>query len=288
MALLFGFVYPCENGLMGGCSIAIGQNKAMLKQIIMLVFCCTLAQYIVAEETLVEEKVVADSILESAILESDKTVTIALGEWPPFIGAKLPGFGAISRIVISSFEAQGYQVSIGFFPWKRSFELTRMGDWDATAVWIRNPERARAFVYSDAVMVATQVLFYRKDNPFDWKSLEDLERYIIGGSTGYYHGEIIDQGEKTGVFTLERIPDEAANFKKLLIGRVDLVVTNKDVGYYLMNQMFDAEQLSKITHHRKPLETATYHLIIGKKNVRSQELVTTFNLGLAQVRSQLN
>ena len=68
-----------------------------------------------------------------------------------------------------------------------------------------------------------------------------------------------------GVFTLERIPDEAANFRKLLIGRIDLVVANKDVGYYLMNQMFNAKQLSKITHHHKPLETSTYHLIIGKK-----------------------
>ena len=261
----------------GGCSTVIGQNKAMLKQIMMLILCCTLAQHIVAQ----------DKITEENIVEGDKTVSIALGEWPPFIGAKLPGFGTISRIVTSSFKAQGYQVSIGFFPWKRSFELTRIGDWDATAVWVRNPERERAFVYSDAVMVATQVLFYRKDIPFDWKTLDDLERYIIGGSTGYYHGEIIDQGEKAGVFTLERIPDEAANFKKLLIGRVDLVVANKDVGYYLMNQMFDAEQLSKITHHRKPLETATYHLILGKKNARSQELVNTFNLGLSQVRSQL-
>ena len=242
----------------------------------MLVFFCTLSQPIFAEGNTVEE----------SVAEGDKKVTIALGEWPPFIGEKLPGLGAISRVVITSFEKQGYEVSVGFFPWKRSFELTRIGTWDATAVWVRNPERERAFVYSDAVMVAKQVLFYRKDNPFDWNSPEDLEKYIIGGGTGYYHGDIIDQGEKSGVFTLERIPDEAANFKKLLIGRVDLVVANKDVGYYLMNQMFDAEQLSKITHHRKPLETATYHLIIGKKNLRAQELVNTFNLGLAQVRGQ--
>ena len=252
-----------------------------LKQLIMLIFCCTLASHVVAESDVATEKIV-----EKGIVAVDKTVTIALGEWPPFIGAKLPGFGAISRIVTSSYEAQGYQVSVGFFPWKRSFELTRLGDWDATAVWVRSPERERAFVYSDSVMVASEVLFYRKGSVFDWQSLDDLEKYIIGGSTGYYHGAIIDQGEKMGVFTLERIPDEAANFKKLLMGRVDLVVANKDVGYYLMNQMFNAEQLSKITHHRKPLETASYHLIIGKKNPRSQELVSAFNTGLAQIRSQ--
>jgi polar amino acid transport system substrate-binding protein len=276
-----GLYILAQNGLMESCSTMMGQIKAMLKQLIMLVFFCTLAQHIVAEDNGVEDKIVKESVAED-----DKKVTIALGEWPPFIGEKLPGLGAISRIVISSYEAQGYQVSVGFFPWKRSFELTRLGTWDATAVWVRNPERERAFVYSDAVMVGKQVLFYRKDKAFDWKSLEDLERYIIGGSTGYYHGAIIDQGEKTGVFTLERIPDEAANFKKLLMGRVDLVVANKDVGYYLMNEMFNADQLSKITHHRKPLETATYHLIIGKKTPRSQELINTFNLGLAQVRSQ--
>jgi len=276
MALLFGFVYPCAKRTYGGCSIVMVTNKAMFKQLVMLIFFCAHTQCVVAEE----------KYLEKNTIEGNKTVTVALGEWPPFIGEKLPGFGAISRIVTSSFENQGYQVSVGFFPWKRSFELTRLGDWDATAVWIRNPQRERAFVYSDAVMVATQVLFYRKDSPFDWKSLDDLEKYIIGGSTGYYHGEIIEQGEKADVFTLERIPDEAANFKKLLIGRVDLVVANKDVGYYLMNQMFEAEQLSQITHHRKPLETATYHLILGKKNPRSQELVKAFNLGLAQVRSQ--
>ncbi len=275
MALLLGFVYPCENGFMGGRSVVMEQVKAMLKQLIVLIFYCMLAQQVVAE-----------SIVEKVILENNKTVTIALGEWPPFIGERLSGFGTISRIVTSSFENQGYKVTVGFFPWKRSFELTRMGDWDATAVWIRNPQRERKFIYSDAVMVGTQVLFYRKDSLFDWESSDDLEKYIIGGSTGYYHGEIIDQGEKAGVLTLERIPDEAANFKKLLIGRIDLVVANKDVGYYLMNQIFDAEELSKITHHRKPLETATYHLIIGKKNPRSQELIDVFNLGLAQVRSQ--
>ena len=263
-----------------------GADKAMLKQLIMLIFYSTLALHAVAEDTVLEGVVAEKKIAEALIVENNKTVTIALGEWPPFIGETLSGFGTISRIVTSSFENQGYQVSVGFFPWRRSFELTRMGDWDVTAVWVRSPERDRTFVYSDTVMVGKQVFFYRKDSAFDWKSLDDLEKYIIGGSTGYYHGAIIDQGEKMGVFTLERIPDEAANFRKLLIGRIDLVVANKDVGYYLMNQMFDAKQLSKITHHHKPLETSTYHLIIGKKNPRSQALVNAFNLGLAQVRSQ--
>lgn len=254
----------------------------MLLRVVVLIcgWCVLLLPTLGSAVEAVPEATVLEVTMEA---EAKPSVSIALGEWPPFIGSKLSGFGAISRIVTSAFESQGYQVVVGFFPWKRSFELTRLGEWDATAVWVRNPERERAFVFSDTVMVASEVFFYRKDSQFSWKSLDDLENYVIGGSTGYYHGATIEQGEKTGVFSLERIPDEAANFKKLLMGRVDLVVANKDVGYYLMNQIFDSDQLAKITHHRKPVETATYHLILGKNNSRSSLLVSTFNKGLATI-----
>ena len=146
-----GFYILAKNGLMG-LLYSDGADKTMLKQLIMLIFYSTLALHAVAEDT----------VLEGVAVENNKTVTIALGEWPPFIGETLSGFGAISRIVTSSFENQGYQVSVGFFPWKRSFELTRMGDWDVTAVWVRSPERERAFVYSDTVMVGKQVFFLSK------------------------------------------------------------------------------------------------------------------------------
>lgn len=215
--------------------------------------------------------------------ENRSSVSVALGEWPPFISEELPGFGSVSRIVNSAFKSQGLQVKTGFFPWKRSYDLTRIADWDATAVWVKSPERERRFLYSDPVMISHNVLFYRKDKKFDWKTLEDLEGYVIGGSTGYYYGSVLETGEKLNTFRMERIPDEAANFKKLLIGRVDLVVSNKEVGYFLINSLLEKKQRDIITHHPKSVHLTSYHLIIGKKNPRAQSIMRTFNQGLGVV-----
>lgn len=226
---------------------------------------------------------IAGSVWSTDADQHQDSVSVALGEWPPFIGEDLPGFGSISRIVNTAFESQGVQVKNGFFPWKRSFDLTRIADWDATAVWVRSPERERRFLYSNPVMISHNVLFYRKDHPFDWKTLEDLEGLVIGGSTGYYYGSVLETGEKLGTFRMERIPDETANFKKLLIGRVDLVVANKEVGYFLINSALDKSQRDAITHHPKSVHLTSYHLIVGKKNPRAQSIMRLFNQGLITV-----
>ena len=218
---------------------------------------------------------------QQLVAENKMSVRVALGEWPPFIGSNLKNFGSVSHVVSEAFKSQGYQVEFGFFPWKRSFDLTRLSDWDGTAVWVKSPEREKHFLFSDSLMTSSSVFFYRKDMAFDWKTLDDLKGYTIGGSTGYYHGTIIDEGERKGIFKMDRITDEYSNFKKLLIGRVDLVVANREVGNYLLNKVLDKEQRKEITYHANVAHTATYHLIISKKNPRAESLMQAFNRGLA-------
>lgn len=88
-------------------------------------------------------------------------VLIAVGEWPPFVGAQLPDNGRHAKLVRERLAAAGFVARFEFLPWSRSFNLTQVGRYAATFPWVRTEERAALFLISDrAVGTDATVGFY--------------------------------------------------------------------------------------------------------------------------------
>jgi polar amino acid transport system substrate-binding protein len=80
--------------------------------------------------------------------------------------------------------------------------------------------------------------FVKNDNPLKFRQVSDVKGYIVGvygpsntaTSLEKIKSEIKD-------LTIDTTPDDPAAFKKLSLGRVDAVYSNRDVGYDLISKL---------------------------------------------------
>ena len=213
-------------------------------------------------------------------------VRLATGEWPPYISKGLQHYGVASHIVTDAFGVEGLEVEITFLPWRRAYAQAEAGDFDGTFGWSRESGREQDFYYSEPIFEDSMVFFHLKRTPFEWETMDDLKGLRIGCTFEYYYGDAFRSAEDAGKLTVERVPKDIQNFRKLLRERVALVPLEKSVGYYILQNYFTPEEIGQVTHHPKAIKTGAYYLLLPKRLDSSQELLTIFNSGLKQLRQR--
>jgi len=145
----------------------------------------------------------------------------------------------LERVVTEAFQLEGINVIYEYFPWKRSYLQVQHGDFDGTFPWNKTKERRGEFYIHKLPLYKDEgVYFHLKNNAFDWNTIDDLKQYKVGVTIGYQH-EIIYN--KKGI-TAEPVASEELNFKKILVGRIDVYRTSKIVGYETINNLFNLEE----------------------------------------------
>lgn len=224
------------------------------------------------------------STITSFAATDDKIIRIAAGEWPPFIGQQLEGFGHVGRTIEKVFAAQGYQVEFHFFPWKRAYKKASEGEFVATAVWMYAEEREEFFWFSDPVAQEKFVFFHLRDTPFEWTNLEDLKGKLLGGGLGYSYGEELDTLLESGQVEMNRVENPLKAFQLLKYRRVELVPEEKHIGMFSLNKL-PIETQSLITFHPKPFLSNDSFLMFSKAHPQAKELMAIFNQGLTKLKA---
>lgn len=217
--------------------------------------------------------------------DQTSVIRLASGEWIPYTGKDLPGFGCDSAIITEVFKQMGYSVEYGFFPWARAMHFAETGEWDGTVDWGDTPEfRQKFYVNAEPISIQEIVFFYRKDQTLEWNSLDDLEGKVIGVTTGYVYDDVFkDQLARGNLIFVEASSDEA-NFKKLLAGRIDLFPIERNVGLALLKTRFGFEERNQIVYDTRLLTTFRPHLLLSKAVPRNAELITLFDRRFARLR----
>ena len=70
------------------------------------------------------------------------------------------------------------------------------------------------------------------------------------------------------------------NFKKLLNNRIDLLISNKDVAYNVLNQSFNKKEIASLSSIEYNPKMTKYYLILSKKHKKNERLMKLFNAGL--------
>lgn len=213
-----------------------------------------------------------------------KKITIAVGEWPPYISQEKNHNGVISHLITDIFFDIGIEATLQFLPWSRAYNDTMNGLHSASAIWMDKKERKVDFIYSNPVLIEQFVFFHHKDLPFDWNSLDDLKGFNMGGVYASSYGPAFDQALSAGKVTLERVKHPQQNFKKLLTKRIELFPFEINVGHSVLKNNFSEEQQLKITHNPKPLLNNSSFLLFPKSLKSSAELVVQFNQQLQKIR----
>ncbi len=214
-----------------------------------------------------------------ANLSFAEKITLANGEWAPYLSKGLKHSGYMSHIVSEAFAEEGIEVEYVFLPWKRGFEDAKSGKFEGTLIWGYNDERAKDFLYSDTVARLGTSLFHMKGKALEWDKPEDLAKYKMGGVIGYAYG--IEELEKQGVLKVDRIGKDVGNYKKLAAGRLDVVLEDTEVGHETLNKM---NLTDKITADAKTLKSRDYSVIFSKKSPNAQRLLDAFNRGLKKLQ----
>ena len=217
---------------------------------------------------------------------ADETIRLATGEWAPYQSEKLVKGGFITDMITDIFAAEGINVELGYFPWNRSIELAKKGNWDGTFIWFDTAERRTDFYISDPVVDIKYVFFQRKDFQFNWNSVEDLTDVMIGATLGYeFGGEDFKNAEESGKIKVNRVYSDLQGMKNLLQGRIQIFPCDMLVGYELIENNFTPEQRQLITHHKKPVKAAPHHLLLSNKVKQNQRLIKIFNKGLKKLKA---
>ena len=222
----------------------------------------------------------------SARAENLRLVT---GELPPYATQERTDDGIALAIVRKAFAIGGSTVSYTFKPWTRSLEEARAGLWDGTAYWGKNPARDVGFLISDNVLTEQWVFLYRQRGDaapvFDWHTLADLKSQRIAAVQSYTYTPEFWQMQKAGSLQVEFAQDDLGNLRRLVAGRVDVVVIERNVACYLMNANFKPEAVAGLRAHPKLLTNQfTTHLMLSDKLPQSAERMKAFNRGLAQLK----
>jgi len=118
---------------------------------------------------------------------------------------------------------------------------------------------------------------------FDWETLDDLKGLRIGDKIGNMGaGEAFLAAEKSGELTVERVPTDEQNLKKLLAGRIDAMVGTPMGIQAILKAMFSPEEQARIVAHPKPLRDVRAYAVFNKQF--SPQLIQTFNDGIRQLR----
>ncbi len=82
--------------------------------------------------------------------------------------------------------------------------------------------------------------------------------------------------------TKDESPSDLVNIKKLLAGRIDLMICDKFVGMNLLQNNLP-DKVDKITFMDPPLEVKDLFVCISKKTNNPEKIHEAFNKGLAEM-----
>jgi polar amino acid transport system substrate-binding protein len=218
---------------------------------------------------------------------AEEIVTIATLEYHPWTGKNLKSNGFVNHVITEAFQRRGYTVRFTYLPWKRAVTETKSGQYTALSYVYWSKDREKEFYLSDPISEEKIVLFHLKSNSIkDWKTLEDLKDYKFGATRGYTYTKEFWDAAKSKRLMVDVTNTDKQNFKKLLVGRIDIFPSGFVNGLSLLQKEFNPGIPRLISFHSKPLSKTTGHLAFTRSKKNSENLARIFNQGLAKLKQE--
>ncbi|HDS1737163.1 MULTISPECIES: transporter substrate-binding domain-containing protein [Pseudomonas] len=133
------------------------------------------------------------------------------------------------------FQRLGVEVDWQFLPWKRCLAMVEQGLADGVLDIFQSEARNVFMVFPDEPLSTVEFVLVRKRSQRPpVQRLEDLKGLSVGISPGYNYGSAFNQSP---LFRREPGPTHEANFGKLMLDRIDLLVTDRRVSRHLQQRL---------------------------------------------------
>ena len=191
----------------------------------------------------------------------EKKIILSTLDWEPYIGQNLENQGYVAEIVRESYKRSGYEVDMKFSPWARSVNQSKTGMVDGYFPEYYADEVKSHAVFSDPFRGGPMGFFKQKNKTIPFQTLQDLKPYRIGIVRDYINTKEFDTADYLNKYP---VSNDLINLKKLIGGRIDLMISDQYVGLYLMEK-YSLKGRDTIEFIQPPLEMKDLYLCITKK-----------------------
>lgn len=205
---------------------------------------------------------------------------VCTNEWPPYTlleDGQVRGIDAdLLQLALSNL---GVSYEITLEPWRRCLRKMADGKLDILLDAFYSDERAKTMIFpSEPMAESAMVLFHARTRPHNIRSVDDLKGLRVGTEPGYaYSHEAFATGTH---FVREDAPTLDANIGKLMLGRIDLVITDRAVG------LFTAKNLGvqdEIAYSPQPLYSDHVYAAFSRRS-EAAALVPSFERELRRLK----
>jgi polar amino acid transport system substrate-binding protein len=204
-------------------------------------------------------------------------------EFPPieYTGrdGKVEGFAV--EMVTTIMNKLGHTLHIKAYPWTRALAMVQEGNADAIFTAYETPEREERLDYCTQSLFPQVIYFYKtrgSDITFDG-NLIALKGKRIGVVSTISYGNKFDHSKTT--LHVEKANQLEHNFQKLLLGRIDLVVSNVYTGEYTIRKLGLNDEIMRLPQEIEAVPS--YVAFSKKRNLRT--LRDQFDREIAELKN---
>lgn len=190
--------------------------------------------------------------------------------------------GYLVEITIEAFRRVGYEVNIEYLPWKRALVMSmEQGRYDVLLGAYYSEERAHKMAYSEPVATVEISILTRKEKNIPYNSVEDLAPFLIGHINGATVNPEFDLAAKR-YLKVDYVSNVDQNIKKLLMGRIDMLVDKKRKIQLIINEKY-YESKDRLVFLAPPLEVSYFYNAFPKSLDGYRKKLEDFNEGLKRI-----
>lgn len=210
---------------------------------------------------------------------AEGVIKLASLDWEPYIGPNMKDGGYVTEVIKEAYKRAGYTVQIDYLPWARAVKMSKDGDYDGYMPEYYSEDLKKDFLLSAPFQGGPLGLFKKKTSKISFKKIDDLKPYSIGVVRGYVNTAEFDAA---AYLKKDEAKDDITNFKKLIAGRIDLIVCDKYVGEHILNTDLKANA-GEVEFMEPVLEQKDLYVCITKTAPDAQKKIDAFNSAVKQM-----
>ncbi|MBF0377746.1 MAG: transporter substrate-binding domain-containing protein [Desulfamplus sp.] len=217
-------------------------------------------------------------------------ITLRADNWYPYNGepnSEKPGY--IIEIADYIFKKAGHQIDYKILNWARTCKEVQSGKWNGAVggSYDENP----GCIFSEEELGIMQNTFYIKKGARTWRyeGVESLKLLKVGIIKDYSYGndelnKYLQQREAPFVQVVYGDNPLESNIKKLLVGRIDVVIEDKPVFEAMAHQMGVLQDV-EIAGTLPTDKTDYIFIAFSPNNPKSKDYATLITKGIKEMRA---
>lgn len=174
----------------------------------------------------------------------------------------------------------GVELDIVAVPWKRALAELEAGRAGNGALY-KNSERLQKYDFSTKLFDEVQIVYVRTGNEFKFTGVSSLKGKRVGVIRGWSYGDEFDAAVKSGSISADGVDSDEQNFKKLLIGRIDAMISIRETAAAAIAA---GGYKDKVTALSPPLSNSSAYIAFAK-SAHKQEVIDKLNKAIQAIRS---